>query len=145
MILISHRGNLNGPNRDQENHPDYIKSALSAGFNVELDLWKIENKLYLGHDGPQFLIKESFICDTRFWVHAKNIDAAFHLTHLKMIHWFFHDQDDCVLTSSGFLWTFPGKKLTNKSIAVMPERVSEPYDLSNCYGICTDYPYNYKQ
>ena len=29
MKLISHRGNLKGPNPEQENHPDYIWDALS--------------------------------------------------------------------------------------------------------------------
>ena len=28
QVLISHRGNLNGKNKDRENSPDYIKEAL---------------------------------------------------------------------------------------------------------------------
>jgi hypothetical protein len=30
MILISHRGNLNGKQPNNENHPDYILRALSS-------------------------------------------------------------------------------------------------------------------
>jgi hypothetical protein len=39
MILIAHRGNLDGPNPSMENHPDYIDAAINAGFHVEVDLW----------------------------------------------------------------------------------------------------------
>ena len=39
MILISHRGNLNGPKPDQENSPNYINNAISKGYNVEIDVW----------------------------------------------------------------------------------------------------------
>jgi len=28
MKLIAHRGNINGPNPEKENHPDYINTAI---------------------------------------------------------------------------------------------------------------------
>ena len=34
MILISHRGNLNGVNVKKENSVDYIEEALDQGFDV---------------------------------------------------------------------------------------------------------------
>ena len=37
MKFISHRGNLNGPIEEYENHPEYILEALKKGFNVEID------------------------------------------------------------------------------------------------------------
>lgn len=142
--IISHRGNISGPNPEKENHPDYIKNAIDAGFNVELDLWAINNKLYLGHDNPQYEISINFLYNYKFWIHAKSIDTAYVLSTHNALHWFFHDQDDCVLTSKGYLWTYPSKKLTPSSIAVMPERASPDYDLSLCIGICTDFPSKYK-
>ena len=45
MILISHRGNLTGPNPKKENHPDYILNALREGYEVEIDVW-FENDKY---------------------------------------------------------------------------------------------------
>ena len=144
-LIIAHRGNLNGPNPKKENHPDYIKNAIDAGFNVELDLWAINDKLYLGHDQAQYEISVNFLYNHKFWIHAKNIDAAYILSNRTSLHWFFHDKDDCALTSRGYLWTYPGKQLTPNSIAVMPERVTTLYDLSSCYGICTDYPDKYKK
>lgn len=142
-MIIAHRGNLNGPNPQHENHPDYIKAAIEAGFNVELDLRVIDNKCYLGHDTPQYEVPVKFLYNHKFWIHAKNIDAAYLLTQHASLHWFFHDQDDCTLTSRGYLWTYIGKQLTPSSIAVMPELAPPGYDLSLCIGVCTDYPQKY--
>ena len=41
MLLISHRGNINGINK-MENNPNYLDKAMSLGYNVEIDVWKIE-------------------------------------------------------------------------------------------------------
>ena len=38
MILISHRGNINGPNPEMENNPEYIQKALDLGYDVEVDV-----------------------------------------------------------------------------------------------------------
>ena len=43
MILISHRGNINGKNPEKENHPDYIWVAIQAGYEVEIDVWFKDN------------------------------------------------------------------------------------------------------
>ena len=59
MILISHRGNVDGPNPEKENHPSYIDMTIKAGYNVEIDVWYIDNNWYLGHDAPQYIIKTS--------------------------------------------------------------------------------------
>ena len=37
MILISHRGNINGPNIDKENKPSYISAAIDKGYDCEVD------------------------------------------------------------------------------------------------------------
>ena len=39
MIFIAHRGNTNGPSSKKENSLPYIVSAISNGFDVEIDLW----------------------------------------------------------------------------------------------------------
>jgi hypothetical protein len=50
MILISHRGNINGKIVEKENHPDYIDEAINLDYDVEIDIWMIEGILMLGHD-----------------------------------------------------------------------------------------------
>jgi hypothetical protein len=145
MITISHRGNLNGSNLELENNPSYILSALSKGFDVEVDLWKCGSKLYLGHDKAEYLIKESFLSvnSKYLWIHCKNVKAIeFMLNHPKM-NAFFHQKDEVSLTTKCYLWTFPGGLITPKSIAVLPETY-EYWDIQNAFGVCTDYPLKYK-
>ena len=146
MIKIAHRGNINGPNPSQENHPDYLKAALSLGFDAEVDVWLIDGKYILGHDGPQYEVPLTFLYNERFWIHAKNIPAISDLnvrSRSSFINCFFHDVDDCVLTSDGWIWTYPGKTIIGPgAIAVMPERVPD-WDISKAFGVCSDYPDKY--
>ena len=141
MILISHRGNLNGKKVDEENSPKYIKKALDEGFNVEIDVWHINNDFYLGHDKPEFLVESEFLEDKRLWCHAKNLDALLNLSKIDSI-FFWHQEDDYTLTSNGFIWTYPGKKLTKKSICVLPD--INNISFLNCYGVCSDHIVRYK-
>lgn len=141
MIKISHRGNISGANTAShgENHPSSIQYALSLGLNVELDVWFKDNKFYLGHDEPKYEIYYDFFLNSKFWVHCKNIEALRKLKSNILINAFYHNQDDCVLTSQGFIWTYPKNQIiTDHSIAVLPEKV-ENWDVSKAYGICTDY------
>jgi hypothetical protein len=143
MRLISHRGNLTGRIPDRENTKLYIIEALSEGYDVEVDIWCVGSKLYLGHDNIQEEIDIGFLMNSRLWVHCKCIKAL-EVCLDNNVHCFFHDQDDCVLTSEGYIWVYPGKKLgknRNKSIAVLPEYRDGEYD---CYGVCSDYIKNYK-
>ncbi len=134
MILISHRGNLNGKT-DDENKPKYIEKALSQGFDVEVDVWYDNNQFWLGHDKPQYKVSEEFLEHPSLWCHAKNIQALYVMDKNYHIHCFWHQEDDVTLTSRGFFWTYPGKELTKKSIAVLPQKIDKTLD---CYGVCTD-------
>jgi hypothetical protein len=135
MILISHRGNINGIKSDLENKSEYINEALNQGFDVEIDVWWIDNQFYLGHDEPRYLVKEDFLKKDGLWCHAKNIDALNRMIDNGRTHCFWHQEDDVTLTSEGYLWTYPGKQLTSNSIAVLPEG-NVPDDIA---GICSDY------
>jgi hypothetical protein len=75
MILISHRGNIDGKKPHFENSPSYIDEAIELGYDVEVDLWLVNDKFYLGHDEPQYEIDFKWIedRDDRLWVHCKNI------------------------------------------------------------------------
>ena len=143
MILISHRGNLNGPKPDQENSPNYINNAISKGYNVEIDVW-FKDEFFLGHDEPLYPVKPEYLINTKLWCHAKNIEAVEALKSINS-HFFWHQQDDVVLTSKGYFWTYPGKKLFKNSICVLPEKAS--YTKFQCAGICSDYisKYDFKK
>ena len=82
-----------------------------------------------------------FLKNSRFWCHAKNINALSELERINC-HYFWHQEDDFTLTSKGIIWTYPGKYLTNKSICVLPEKTNvKEFD---CLGICSDLIENYK-
>ena len=106
MFLISHRGNINGKNVQKENSPDYILKALSFGYDVEIDVWYVNNKFFLGHDTPQYEISIEFLKNDKLWCHAKNL-ASLEKMLYNNITCFWHQTDDYTLTSKGYIWTYP--------------------------------------
>jgi hypothetical protein len=143
MILISHRGNINGRIPESENDPLYVMRAIQQGFDVEIDVWYHQHEFYLGHDEPKYRMPDlDFFKDKRMWCHAKNIEAL-DMMLINNIHCFWHQEDDVTLTSKGHMWTYPGKTLTKNSICVLPEKNNEIP--KKCLGICSDYIVNYKE
>ena len=139
MKLISHRGNLNGRDPDNENSIEYIKNALSYGFDVEIDIFYYNERLWLGHDEPSYLIKDiNFLKNDKLWCHAKNLQALEILISDKEIHSFWHQKDDVTLTSRGYIWTYPDIKPLKNAILVV-EKKTEKNNLPECLGICSDY------
>lgn len=150
-FLIAHRGLLNGPDPEKENLPSTIERSRSLGYDVEIDLWLENGEWYLGHDKPSYLVsldwlknqdQSSYLDRSHLWIHAKNIEA---LHGLRKIRWeghtFYHQSDDVVLTNTGWLWTYPGKTLTDLSICVMPEWIGAIAiaDRLEVAGFCTDH------
>ena len=146
MILISHRGNISGPNAEKENHPEYILAALQADYEVEIDVWFENGKFMLGHDKPQYefpfeLLDKNY---SKLWIHCKNMDALSVLNNLDpggdKVNYFWHENDLGVLTSKGYIWS---TNLFNRGILVMPEAFDkEPIETT--LGICSDYIEKYK-
>ena len=52
MIVIAHRANINGPNALSENTLEACYNCLERGYDVELDVWLVDNKLRLSHHYP---------------------------------------------------------------------------------------------
>lgn len=148
MILISHRGNIDGKT-ERENHPSYIDEAIEAGYDVEIDIWAIEGTFHLGHDEPQYGITQHWLNERKdkLWIHCKNTEAVEWFNELESVgsdfNYFWHQEDDVTLTSMNFIWAYPGKQPIRKSIAVMPELNND--DVSECKGICSDIIKNYKK
>ena len=143
MKLISHRGNINGKIPNNENHPEYIDEALHAGFDVEIDMWWVDGRIYLGHDEPQYEVDTKWLENRMdsLWVHCKNVELLDWIRSTSL-HWFWHEEDTLTLTSKGHVWVYPGKQPIVGSIAVMPEIHDE--DVSKCIGVCSDVISRYK-
>lgn len=139
--LIAHRGLLNGPDASLENTPAQIYKALECGFDAEIDLWVENNNFFLGHDAPQYPILSRFCENPGLWIHAKNLESLYWLSQTSL-NYFWHQNDDRVITSHGYIWTYPEKELTDRSIRLMPEwKDPDLTDIksSRCFGICSDY------
>lgn len=144
MLVIAHRGNINGPVPAMENKPEYIRKSLLDGYQVEIDVWynQKHDHLTLGHNLSQHVISKDFLKMNGLWCHAKNIDALMIMNDLNVKHFFYHERDSYTLTSSHFIWTFPGEEVTKRSIVMFPEKI-KPKMYKNCYGVCTDYAERY--
>jgi len=145
MILISHRGNTQGRLELYENQPIYIDKAISEGFDVEIDVWYMNDTLWLGHDKADYDVDFRWFRDriTKLWIHCKNIESVeFFSTDSYNYNYFWHQEDTLTLTSHKYIWVFPGKQPVKNSIAVMPELFNDNVD--NCIGICSDFIKNYK-
>lgn len=142
MILISHRGNLNGRITDQENNPEIIRYCIINGFDVEIDVRLFNDEWWLGHDEPQFKISIDWLIkySNKLWLHCKNIDSLNECFKFKNnLHYFWHEHDAYTLTSKNIIWAYPGSKITMNSVCVLPENNSyDKSDLINAYGICSD-------
>ena len=113
------------------------------GYDVEVDVWYMHNKLYLGHNLPQYDISIDYLKNEHLWCHCKNVNALKHLLD-NGVHCFFHKGDDVTLTSRGVIWTFPQKQLVENSVCVMPE-YGYKGNLDKCMGVCSDYIQDYKK
>ena len=83
MILISHRGNIDGKLSEYENNPNYILAAINLGYDVEIDVWFIDGKFMLGHDEPTHEVDYKFLMNEKLWCHAKNLDSLIEMKRLK--------------------------------------------------------------
>jgi hypothetical protein len=145
MKLIAHRGNINGKMESWENEPTYIDLAIKKGYDVEVDIWYVDELLYLGHDNPQYNIDFKWIHDRfkQLWIHCKNVDAVVYFKDCGYdINYFWHQDDTLTLTSLNNIWVYPGKQPIKDSIAVMPEINNE--DITQCLGVCSDFIEKYK-
>lgn len=139
MRIISHRGNLDGPNTTSENTKVRIDEAILLGLDVEIDARIVEGKIFLGHDGPAQEASWAWISERkeRLWIHCKNAEAMdFFLG--SGTNYFWHQNDEYTMTSKGYVWVYPGKKITKNSVAVLPELWAK--ENLDCFGVCSDYP-----
>jgi len=161
MNLIAHRGNLTGPDPDNENSPEKIERTRKMGFAVEVDIWyDPKHGWWLGHDAPKYPVDSAFLFNDvfdlkvgRIFFHAKNVEALVMLNRVRMDTYFepndffWHEEDEYTLTGAGFIWAYakPDVLISNDVIVAMPENAKlTRLDLEGIWGVCTDYPLEYK-
>jgi hypothetical protein len=143
MRYIAHRGLFKGPDVNIENTPQQIDLAIGKGYDVEVDVWCINNELFLGHYYPLRKVDVKWLSKRPLWVHCKNVEALEYFQSIPYkLNYFWHQNDNYTLTSDEYIWVNPGNKLTESSVMVMPEHIDP--NLQNtisveCFGICSDY------
>ena len=137
--LIAHRGNIDGPNPEFENQPQYILDAISLGYDCEIDVRYINNEYFLGHDNPDYKIDLDFLLtfSEKIWIHCKNFDAFDKLIQIPKLNIFWHQDDNYTLTSHKYIWAYPNMQTTERCIILMPEWHN--FVIGEGYGVCTDY------
>lgn len=140
-LLIAHRGNTLGPDKGNENKPDYILEALNKGFDCEVDLRLDQNSdvFYLGHDEKQYQITFDWLLEKKenLWIHCKDFYSLNKLNSIDLgLNYFWHEEDKFTLTSRGYIWTYPNNLISNNSVLVS---LSDLIPNEDCYGICSDY------
>jgi len=150
MKLIAHRGNINGPNVDDENTIEQIDKCIENGYDVEIDLRYdvVSQTFWLGHDKPKNVISFFKLAkmSQHLWIHCKDIDTLDFMTRTNF-NYFWHQNDDYTMTSHGHIWSYPGKTCTPSTVIVMPEECDISWDVlkvTDCYAVCSDYVGNLK-
>ena len=68
MLYISYRGIYDGTNYEYANTPNQLGKAMGAGFSCMIDVWKVDDKFYLGNDQPLTEVTEKYIQGNRWWI-----------------------------------------------------------------------------
>lgn len=151
LNVISHRGNINGPDKARENKIECIIECIEKySLDVEIDLRTKDNKLFLTHDeiftdftyfnNVQFLKKYK----NNLWIHCKDIETLIYANeNLQEFNYFGHNNDSFVLTSKRFIFTAPGNLTGTNVVCVMPELNSSFVNPYNVCAVLTDYPLNF--
>ena len=84
MILIAHRGNVNGEQADRENTLSYVQEALDLGYHCEIDICKWDGeKFWLGHDEPTEPVDADWLKNNKLWCHAKDYNSLTYIPGMK--------------------------------------------------------------
>jgi len=148
MILISHRGNVDGITQDRENTLSYIEEAIQLGYDVEIDLRVKDGKTFLGHDTPDHPVSLEWLEERKhkLWIHTKDVQALVFCKE-NNLKYFFHEKEEQTLISNGLIWTHDLDNVTRYSVIPIISDKLNLKDFSkfkNCYAICSDFVKHYK-
>lgn len=146
MKLISNRGNITLAQKEYENRPSYIETAINLGYDVKIDVCIKDKKLFLGADEPQYKLDIDWLkkYNSKLWLQCKSIEVIQKFNELdhsgSHLNYFWHENDTMTLTSKCYIW---GKEAIKGGICISPELNN--IDIKTCYGVCSDIIDNYKK
>jgi len=141
MILISHRGNVDGVAIEKENTKSYIQQAIDLGYNVEVDIRYEKDNFLFGHDYGQYDVDLQWLLDRKdkLWVHCKDFTSLSELINTEM-RIFYHQNEDYTIISDGHIWAHNLTKVDDKCIIpLLNKKKLRNWKGTDVYGICSDY------
>ena len=141
MILISHRGNINGVNSKKENTKSYIQEAINLGYDVEVDIRCVNDEFLFGHDSGQYHVELQWLLDRKdkLWVHCKNFESLSELIDTD-IRVFYHQKEEYTIISDGHIWAHNINNINDKCIIPLLSHTNlVNWNPTDVYGICSDY------
>lgn len=145
MYYISYQGIFDGSDYQNANTPPQISKALGAGFSVLIDVWRNNNKLYVGTVETPIEVTERYIQGPRFYINAKNTDMQnWLLTQPSNLYpSYFHflastPPPPYATVSNGKLMTPGTVPINNDSIIFLPEIDDQSLFSTvklRCYGV----------
>jgi hypothetical protein len=144
MKLISHRGNINGRIEEAENSIPYISDTMSLGYDVEIDIWYINNILYLGHDGPQYKTDLNWLLRNmeRLWIHCKDFSSLNYLIKYPLRVFYHEKENQTIINQCNLIWSHDLSNISQNSIIpLLNLNEIQSYDFSkkDVYGVCSDF------
>lgn len=149
MLFISYRGIYDGTNYEYENTPNQIGKAFGAGYSVMVDVWKVDDKFYLGTDQPLTEVTAKYLQGNRWWINARNTAMQTWLAeqNSKLYpNWFYFTAPTppppYVTASNGKLITPGTVPINNNSVIFLPEIADRGLFSTvklRCFGICSTY------
>lgn len=147
MRIISHRGNVERVVPERENTTSYIDEAIDLGYDVEIDIWKIGEDLFLGHDTAETKIDLNWLEKRKknLWIHTKNINAYEYFIKINNdFIFFYHSKEDFTMTSNFLIWAHDYDNVSNHSICVVPllsksQLRKNKKDICKWFAVCTDF------
>lgn len=141
MLLISNKGNTNGSIPHLENTIEHVDNALSLGYNVKIDIWYHNKKLFLGQDGPKNEITWPWLIKNAdyFWLNCMNVNTfSFLVENGKSLNFFYNTEDDVTITSKGIPWS-SGKT------PIKGTMTCDESNISGSLGLCSDRVQNWQK
>ena len=149
MFYISYQGIYDGSNYEDANTPPQISKALQRGFSCLIDVWRIDNKLYVGNNQPTIEVTERYIQGNRFWINAKNTDMQTWIASQpsNLYPNYFHFDASTppppyATASNGKLITPGTVPINTNSVMFLPEINDRSlFSMVNvrCYAVCSTY------
>lgn len=142
--LISHRGNIESINPYLENTQSYIQSAIDLGYDVEIDVRRIDCDLFLGHDTPDQRAPLDWLLERKnnLWIHAKNFQALSYLINCDLRVFYHQKENHTIINNCNLIWSHELSEADKNSIIPLlsvNDLMNFNFITTDVYGICSDF------